>query len=616
MPTADPTAHGAGAPTVPPPYRVVDHIVGHLADEVGVRHLFGVHGANIEDVFDAVFRAGRIEAVLAKHEFSAAAMADGYHRAGNRLAVVAATSGGGALNLVPALGEAYASRVPVLALVGQPPRASEGRGAFQDQSGLGGSVDAGAVFSGVSRFCARVESAEAAEKLLPLAVQAALGEPRGPAVLLLPKDVQQATAALRPARSPADGAPGPTDGETGGETTRGREPADCAGPAADALEQARRAGAPVLVVAGAEVVRSDARRELARFVTALGAWVTVEPDAKDAFDNHDPRFVGVAGVIGHPSVRHCLERAAVCVLVGTRFPQTAAAGLEDALPGRTLVCLNPEPAYPPSALALPLGGGLRQGLRAVTARLEVSPPRPGPPFPPHEGLRYLPHERSDGERIALREIVETIARALPEDANVVSDAGNTGCGVMHFLPAPRHGRYLLALGMGGMGFSFGAGIGAALANGRRTVVLAGDGSFFMHGMEVHTAVEHRLPITFVLFNNNAHAACLSREEFLYGGGRPYNVFRPSDLGQGVAAMFPGLRAATVRRLDELRDFLAATADAAGPAVVSVEVRHDEMPPYLPFVPFATAPADGPGEPAGPAPASIRSAERTEGVTPR
>ncbi|MGW5637749.1 thiamine pyrophosphate-binding protein [Streptomyces sp. NPDC003832] len=492
MPTADPNAHGGDAPTVPP-YRVVDHIVEHLADEAGVRHLFGVHGANIEDVFDAVFRAGRIEAVLAKHEFSAAAMADGYHRAGNRLAVVAATSGGGALNLVPALGEAYASRVPVLALVGQPSTAAEGRGAFQDQSGLGGTVDATAVFSGVARFCARVESAEAAEKLLPLAVQAALSEPRGPAVLLLPKDVQQALMAPRPAGSPTKAA---------GGTARGPEPADCAGPAADALEQARRDGAPVLVVAGTEVVRSDARQELARFVTALGAWVTVEPDAKDAFDNHDPRFVGVAGVIGHPSVRHCLERAAVCVLVGTRFPQTSAAGLEDALPGRTLVCLNREPAYPPSALQLPLGGGLRQGLRAVTARLEASPPRPGPPFPPHPGLRYLPHERSDGERIALREIVQTVARALPEDANVVSDAGNTGCGVLHFLPAPRRGRYLLALGMGGMGFSFGAGIGAALANGRRTVVLAGDGSFFMHGMEVHTAVEHRLPITFVLFNNN------------------------------------------------------------------------------------------------------------------
>ncbi|MFE6334293.1 thiamine pyrophosphate-binding protein [Streptomyces sp. NPDC057798] len=615
MPTADPTAHGTGAATVAPPYRVVDHIVEHLADEAGVRHLFGVHGANIEDVFDAVFRAGRIEAVLAKHEFSAAAMADGYHRAGNRLAVVAATSGGGALNLVPALGEAYASRVPVLALVGQPPTAAEGRGAFQDQSGLGGSVDARAVFSGVAKFCARVESAEAAEKLLPLAVQAALSEPRGPAVLLLPKDVQQAVMAARPARSPvagpqvttgataagetADGA-GPADCGAAGETARGPEPADCAGPAADALEQARRDGAPVLVVAGPEVVRSDARQELARFVAALGAWVSVEPDAKDAFDNHDPRFVGVAGVIGHPSVRHCLERAAVCVLVGTRFPQTAAAGLEDALPGRTLICLNREPAYPPSALELPLGGGLRQGLRAVTTRLEASPPRPGPPFPPHPGLEYLPHERSDGEQIALREIVETVARALPEDANVVSDAGNTGCGVMHFLPAPRHGRYLLALGMGGMGFSFGAGIGAALANGRRTVVLAGDGSFFMHGMEVHTAVEHQLPITFVLFNNNAHAACLSREEFLYSGGRPYNVFRPSDLGQGVAAMFPGLRAATVRRLDELRDFLAATARSAGPAVVSIEVRTDEVPPYLPFVPFFTTRSDQP----------------TEGVTPR
>ncbi|MFD6420332.1 thiamine pyrophosphate-dependent enzyme, partial [Streptomyces sp. NPDC060194] len=49
----------------------------------------------------------------------------------------------------------------------------------------------------------------------------------------------------------------------------------------------------------------------------------------------------------------------------------------------------------------------------------------------------------------------------------------------------------------------------------RTVVIAGDGSFFMHGMEIHTAIEHDLPITFVVFNNNAHAMCVTREQLYY-----------------------------------------------------------------------------------------------------
>jgi acetolactate synthase I/II/III large subunit len=77
---------------------------------------------------------------LAKHEFSAGTMADGYSRAGAALGVVAATSGGGSLNLIPGLGESFASRVSVLVLVGQPPTTLDGRGSFQDTSGHNGSL--------------------------------------------------------------------------------------------------------------------------------------------------------------------------------------------------------------------------------------------------------------------------------------------------------------------------------------------------------------------------------------------------------------------------------------------------------------------------------------------
>src|SRR4029077_16582445 len=108
-------------------HRVVDHIVAHLAAN-GVDHIFGVDGGNIEDLYDASHFRSDITAVLAKHEFSAATMADGYSRSGAGLGVGAATSGGGALNLVAALGESLTSRVPVLALVGQTATTMDGRG--------------------------------------------------------------------------------------------------------------------------------------------------------------------------------------------------------------------------------------------------------------------------------------------------------------------------------------------------------------------------------------------------------------------------------------------------------------------------------------------------------
>src|SRR3954451_2478687 len=170
-------------------HRVVDHIVGYLA-ATGVEYIFGVDGANIEDLYDAAHFNDDITAVLAKHEFSAATMADGLSRSGAGLGVVAATSGGGCLNTVAGLGEALASRVPVLALIGQPPTTLDGRGAFQDTSGRNGALNAEALFSAVSVYCRRVVQQADIITALPDAIAAA--RTGGPAVLLLPKDVQQA----------------------------------------------------------------------------------------------------------------------------------------------------------------------------------------------------------------------------------------------------------------------------------------------------------------------------------------------------------------------------------------------------------------------------------------
>ncbi|MEY9947667.1 thiamine pyrophosphate-binding protein [Kitasatospora sp. GAS1066B] len=546
--------------------RLVDYLARELA-KAGVRHVFGVGGANIEDLYDALHATGdAIRTVVAKHEFSAATMADGHARATGRLGVVAATSGGGAVNLVPGLAEAYASRVPVLAFVGLPPTELEGRGAFQDSSGKAGSFDARELFAPVTRFCARVDDADSIPELLARAVAAAQRDPKGPAVLLLPKDVQQALVEARePIPAPAVPA----------ARTEPRARAHAVG----VLRAARR----VLIVAGEGVASAGARAELAELARRLGAWVAVTPDAKDVFDNHDARFAGVAGVMGHQNVPDCLWRADVCLLVGTRLPAMARAGLEPALAGTPLICIDPEPPFVPG---ISLRGELRDTLRMVAGRLD-----PGPrPAPDHAGPAPLPTPstpptpRSGATSYA--SAVAAIEAALPPEAHVFVDAGNAGASAIHLLPAPRHGRFVVAVGMGGMGYTFGAGIGAALATGQRTYVLAGDGAFFMHGMEVHTAVEHAAPVTFVIFNNNAHAMCATREQLFLGAPHPSNLFRPTDIAAGVAAMFPGLDVTRAEDGPHLRQALLRSNAGSGPAFVALDFDPTEIPPFLPFLTIA------------------------------
>ncbi|AFM15788.1 thiamine pyrophosphate-dependent enzyme, possible carboligase or decarboxylase [Mycolicibacterium chubuense NBB4] len=535
--------------------RVVDHIVGVLAAR-GVRHVFGVDGANIEDLYDAAYFRDDITAVLAKHEFSAAAMADGYSRSGAALGVVAATSGGGCLNTVPGLGESLASRVPVLALIGQPPTASDGRGSFQDTSGCGGALDAAALFSTVSLYCRRVvRAADVAGAIRDALAAAARG---GPAVLLLPKDVQQAQL---DSADPAEhhlAESGPT--AVSFDLRR----------LADGL---RGAAGRVTVIAGEQVARDDARTELAMLADALGAPVATVPDAKDVAGPSAP----VTGVMGHPGVAESVGRGAACLLVGTRLPVTARAGLDDALAAVPLFSIGSAPPYLPCVhVSAP---DLRIALPALARAVCGVPGRHAEALP-HSRLQPRPHL---GPGVRYRDAMAAIDTALPGDADIVVDAGNIGAAAIHQLPARGDGRFLVALGMGGMGYSFGAGIGTAFHRARRTVVIAGDGAFYMHGMEIHTAVQYRLPITFLLFDNHAHAMCVTREQLFYGNHYSYNRFGPSRLSAGLAAMFPGLPAVDVADVDALPAALRTALNRDGPSVVAVDCSPDEMPPFAPFL---------------------------------
>ena len=173
---------------MPMKQRVVDHIVEHLA-AVGVDYIFGVDGANIEDLYDAAFFQSDITAVLAKHEFSAAAMADGYSRSGGDFGVVAATSGGGALNLVAGLG----NRLPAACRYWRWWVSRRRRWMVAAASGHQRSqrfAECRGVFLRSRCLPARAHPADIASAS-PAAVAAA--RTGGPAVLLLPKDVQHLT---------------------------------------------------------------------------------------------------------------------------------------------------------------------------------------------------------------------------------------------------------------------------------------------------------------------------------------------------------------------------------------------------------------------------------------
>jgi acetolactate synthase I/II/III large subunit len=576
-------------------HRVVDHIVEYLAAS-GVDYIFGVDGANIEDLYDAAFFRDDITAVLAKHEFSAATMADGYSRSGAGLGVVAATSGGGCLNTVPGLGEAFASRVPVLALIGQPPIPLDGRGAFQDTSGRNGALNAETLFSAVSVFCRRVMTPGDIISALPEAITAA--RTGGPAVLLLPKNIQQAEVGL--------------NGGVGQCEQLGSQLGD-----PQAIASAlRSADGPITIIAGEQVARDDARVELEQLRSMLRARVATVPDAKDVAGTPgmgSSSALGVTGVMGHPGVVRAVANSALCLLVGTRMSVTSRAGLDEALGSVPVFSIGSAAPYLPCTHVHT--DDLRGSLSLLTAALSGQGRPTRVRVPDAVPRTELKPPVFDGAGVRYRDAMAVLDAALPDGVDIVVDAGNIGASAIHHLPVRRDGRFIVALGMGGMGYSFGAGVGMAFAamsarakwghlppEGQgdkrysgRTVVIAGDGSFFMHGMEIHTALQYKLPVTFLLFDNHAHAMCVTREQLFYDDLYSYNRFGPSRLGAGLATMFPGLQSVDVSEICDLAPALRAALDADGPSVVSVECSADEIPPFANFLGTVAARSSTPKE---------------------
>src|SRR5947209_3459153 len=387
---------------MPRQQRVVDYIVEHLA-KIGTDHVFGVDGANIEDLYDAAHFRSDITAVLAKHEFSAATMADGYARSGAGLGVVAATAGGGALNLIPGLGESLASRVPVLALVGQPATTMDGRGSFQDTSGRNGSLNAEALFSAVSVFCRRVRNASDIVSLLPAAIAAA--HTGGPAVLLLPKDIQQSIinrgCSLDAGRQRLVGDPQPI------------------------VRALQRVQGPVTIIAGEQVARDDARAELAELRGVLRAQVACVPDAKDVAGT--PGFgsssaLGVTGVMGHPGVARAVQQSGLCLVVGTRLAVTARAGLDEALAAVPTMSIGSAPPY--LACTHVHTDDLRSSLRMLTRALSGAGRPTGVRVPDVVAHTELAPPPFEGPGVRYRDAMTELDRELPEEVDIVVDAGN------------------------------------------------------------------------------------------------------------------------------------------------------------------------------------------------
>jgi acetolactate synthase-1/2/3 large subunit len=529
-----------------------------------VETIFGIPGVHTLPIYDAIREEPGLRHVLARHEQGAGFMAEGYARISGRPGVVCTITGPGATNVATPLADAYADSLPLLVISTGPGRASQGH--FRGE--LHGIKDQLGALAALAGWARAVESVEE----IPFALQEAfrlmrVGRPRG-AYLQIPLDLLESEAEV------AIAAPVPPVGELD-EATRTSIQA-----AAGLLREAR---AP-LIVAGAGVTFAGANEQLARLAELLQAPVLLGGKSHDVLPDDHPLVIPARGYAPR-MLQPLVEGSDVVLAVGSKLgaQRTGTTVLEGGklrtlrtrdggLPLTSrLIHIDIDPAeighnYPAQ---VGIAADARLALTALLAALDgqqvAAVGRREQVVQVRETLRRRVRQ-AYGEGVAL---LDGIRQALPRNGIVVADMTMLGYASAQYLPVYQPRTFLHPSELCAIGCGLPLALGAQLAAPAQPVVaLCGDGGFLLNVGELATAVQERLPVVSVIFNDATYTAVKSDQQHRFGGRYIATDLRAPDFS-ALAQAFHA-RAARAESPQELCEAISvALREPDGPTVIEV-----------------------------------------------
>ena len=477
-------------------------IVAQLED-AGVDVCFGLPGVHNLALWEAL-RESSIRLVGVRHEQTAAYAADGYARATGRVGVALTTTGPGAANTLGAVGEAWASRSPVLVIATDIPttlrRPGVYRGVLHETAGQAD------MFRPVTRHMAVVAGADEIGKAVGLALMQA---PGGPAYVEVPTDLL--TAQTRAAGSWKAYAPRVLEDDR----------------AYELIEAAER---PLIWAGGGARDRAGEVRALAE---RLGAPVLTTFTGRGILPPGHPCDVGMPPHV-EPAGR-LWDEADLVIAFGSDLDGV-----------NTQNWLQPQPPHLVAVNVDPEDAGKNYRVDAVVSALELERIRPREDSPAQR-LREVRAEACRALDDEALRFLDAVSYALPDDAVVVCDMCVPGYWIsgFHGFHHPRKLQY--PMGWGTLGFAFPAALGAALAGAGPTVSVSGDGGFLFACGELATMAQEQIPLTAVIVDDGGYG--MLRYDQQLSGRKTYGVDLHGPDFAALAASF-GVRAQAVDGLDD------------------------------------------------------------------
>jgi acetolactate synthase I/II/III large subunit len=531
--------------------RVADLLVRCLEHE-GVTCVFGIPGEENIYLTDALSRSS-IRYVLVRHEQAGSFMAEMYGRLTGRAGVCSSTLGPGAINLLLGAADANTNSTPLVALSAQ-----VGLNRIYKESHQ--SVDLVSMFSPVTKWADLVLTTGAAPEMVRKAFKLAQTERPGAVYLGVPEDIEGAfvPGELAPleVNTPRPDGPSPSQIER----------------AAAVLNASTRP----IVLAGHGAARSGASSELIRFSELLGLPVATTFHGKGVFPDDHPHSLGAVGFMSRDYVNFGFDEADVIVCVGYELQEFDPVRIN---PNgkKQIIHLSRVPAevdvhYDVKVgIQADIGRTLDALAEATTRRFDIGTN--------DERIRQLLADElahgaaDDSFPLKPQRVVADTRAALGRSDIVLADTGAVKMWMARLYPTYEPNTCLVSNGLSTMAFALPGAIGAKLAAPDRRILAAmGDGAFLMNSQELETAIRERIPLTVLIWEDNAYGLIGWKMDLQLGHHVEVGFSNPDFVA--YAESF-GARGYRVRAADDLLPILTEAMAADFVSVITCPVDYSE-----------------------------------------
>ena len=474
-------------------------------EAAGVDVMFGIPGGAILPAYDPIFDSS-IRHILVRHEQGAGHAATGYAQVSGRAGVCIATSGPGATNLVTPLADAAMDSVPLVAITGQVPSAAIGTDAFQEADIRGITMP----FTKHNYLI--TDPAEIPRAIAEAFHIATTGRP-GPVLVDIAKDALQKETVFN----------WPSSVSLNGYRPTLAPNAQSIADAAALITQSHR---PVFYVGGG-IIKANASKELREIAELLGAPVVTTLMALGSFPHSHPLHMGMPGMHGSVAAVTALQKSDLLITLGARFDDRVTGKLSSfAVNAKVIHCdVDPAEIGKNRFADVAVIGDLKHTLIALIPALKAALAKNRPDL--STWLRQvnnlkstypLGYDKPSDGSTSPQYVIERIGKLSAPDSIYVAGVGQHQMWAAQFVPYEQPRTWLNSGGLGTMGYSVPAAMGAKVAAPDTTVwSIDGDGCFQMTNQELVTCALNNIPIKVAIINNESLGMVRQWQTLFYEG---------------------------------------------------------------------------------------------------